>query len=116
EIDSQYDVIVCTLNGTIGSYKLLKGQQRWQKSLSTKPIFSTPKNLQNKFLVVGITDGRVLGLSLKDGSSVWQYDIGRPIFSSPCLLKKSDQSIGLLSEHKEAVWCVYNSVLGFYGH
>ncbi|KAF7493964.1 Beta-alanine-activating enzyme [Sarcoptes scabiei] len=76
EIDSQYDVIVCTLNGTIGSYKLLKGQQRWQKSLSTKPIFSTPKNLQNKFLVVGITDGRVLGLSLKDGSSVWQYDIG----------------------------------------
>ena len=37
-------------------------------------------------VVFGSGDGWVFVLSLKDGSKLWSYEIGRPIMSSPAVV------------------------------
>ncbi|OTF81707.1 hypothetical protein BLA29_002911 [Euroglyphus maynei] len=83
-------VAVCTLNGTIGCYHLIDGKQRWKRNHSNRPIFSTPKIIQDN-LIIGMIDSRLISISLQNGDLIWELLLEKmPIFSSPCLVKQDD--------------------------
>lgn len=90
QLGNKWFAVVCTLNGTIGCYHLIDGQQRWKYNHSNRPIFSTPKIFKDN-LIVGMTDSRLISISLQNGLIIWELLLEKmPIFSSPCLVKQND--------------------------
>ncbi|KAH9422499.1 hypothetical protein DERP_003175 [Dermatophagoides pteronyssinus] len=90
QLGNNWFAVVCTLNGTIGCYHLIDGQQRWKYNHSNRPIFSTPKIFKDN-LIVGMTDSRLISISLQNGLIIWELLLEKmPIFSSPCLVKQND--------------------------
>jgi outer membrane protein assembly factor BamB len=82
--DADETVLVPTAGGQVVAWSAVSNTVRWTFTASDT-VRSAPAVGQEGKVFFGSQDGKVYALQLSDGSTLWEYDTGGPVDSSPAL-------------------------------
>lgn len=72
-------VLAGTIDGLVVAVDASNGEERWNTRVSSELL--APPVVAGGVVVVRSNDGRLHGLALNDGGSLWQFDRGAPLIS-----------------------------------
>jgi outer membrane protein assembly factor BamB len=81
--DQRPSVFIGTYNGGMFCLNQSTGMIRWSKQI-TKPVMASPAILKDKAFFAA-SDKRIYCFQVKDGSSIWNFETGDKIWSSPSI-------------------------------
>jgi outer membrane protein assembly factor BamB len=81
--DQRPSVFIGTYNGGMFCLNQSTGMIRWSKQI-TKPVMASPAIIKDKAFF-GASDKRIYCFHVKDGSSIWHFETGDKIWSSPSI-------------------------------
>jgi outer membrane protein assembly factor BamB len=91
-------VFIGTYNGGMFCLNQSNGIIRWSKHI-TKPVMASPATIDDKVFFAA-SDQKIYCLQKKDGSSIWDFETGDKLWSSPSISKYDDvMFIGSLDSH-----------------
>lgn len=108
-------VYMVDVNGLLSAVDRGNGKKRWKRKL--KEAISGGVGSGFGYLFLGTRDGRVIALSDKDGSEVWQANVSSEILSVPqtngnvVLVQTSDEKIYAFDHETGAQRWFYESIL-----
>jgi outer membrane protein assembly factor BamB len=81
--DQRPSVFIGTYNGGMFCLNQSTGVIRWSKQI-TKPVMASPAIIKDKAFFAA-SDKRIYCFQVKDGSSIWHFETGDKIWSSPSI-------------------------------
>jgi eukaryotic-like serine/threonine-protein kinase len=81
--DQRPSVFIGTYNGGMFCLNQSTGMIRWSKQI-TKPVMASPAIIKDKAFFAA-SDKRIYCFQVKDGSSIWHFETGDKIWSSPSI-------------------------------
>jgi outer membrane protein assembly factor BamB len=81
--DQRPSVFIGTYNGGMFCLNQSTGMIRWSKQI-TKPVMASPAIIKDKAFFAA-SDKRIYCFQVKDGSSIWNFETGDKIWSSPSI-------------------------------
>lgn len=91
-------VFIGTYNGGMFCLNQSNGIIRWSKHI-TKPVMASPATINDKVFFAA-SDQKIYCLQKKDGSSIWDFETGDKLWSSPSISEYDDvMFIGSLDSH-----------------
>jgi outer membrane protein assembly factor BamB len=81
--DQRPSVFIGTYNGGMFCLNQSTGMIRWSKQI-TKPVMASPATIKDKVFFAA-SDKKLYCFQVKDGSSIWDFETGDKIWSSPSI-------------------------------